>query len=301
MPQGSGTGQGSSGDGDAVSAGWQAQIQAAISAHSWPALQPSLDNLVNSRAAEWHVCGNVTQLNMDQCRFGNKNAGAAKTIVVLGDSEAISWIPAVRAAYEDKGWFIQGLTFGECTAARIDVVSGSGDADFTRQCAEHQTFALRTAAHMHPALIVMSSTEQTLSRLSGIPDDGKADDLKAAENAFSKAEEYSINQLKQHGTRVVILSPPPIRSSLEICATKLSSPTNCVSTIKDSWEEFSTTQKGVARATGARYIDTSSWTCTSDGVCPSFIGTTPVTADGVHLTDAMSRQLGPLLYQTVGG
>lgn len=218
---------------------------------------------------------------------------------MIGDSEGISWIPAVRTAYEKKGWLIQGLTFGECPAPRIDVTSGSGNADFTKRCAEHQDFALQAARRMRPAVVILSSTEDTLVRIAGVSSDPKSGDYSAAVTAFAAAERNAVKQLRAKGTQVVILSSPPTRADLQSCATRVSSPGDCLTRIHREWQAMSEAEQSLAKATGATYIDTSAWTCSSDAACPSFIGTTPVMADGVHLTDAMSRRLGPLLYAAI--
>ncbi len=266
------------------------QIDAAVSATAWPNLNPSLDKLSRSRAAEWSACGNVDADNESKCRFGN-GTDPKKRVAILGDSIAISWIPAVRAGFETKGWTVHGLTFGECPAARIDVVSSSRDEGFTENCRKHQQFALARAKALKPAIVIISTTNGTLTRVVGAQG-------AAAASALQQAEAAAIKSLASKDTKVVVLAPPPNRQDMVTCATRVSVPADCLSDIAPSWNTLRTLEEGAAREAGGVYVDTQSWTCTPAGQCPAFIGTTPVMADGVHLTNAMSRRLGTALYDS---
>lgn len=267
------------------------QIESAVRATAWPRLNPSLDRLARSRAVEWDKCGNVGADQQNKCRFG-PSAGANKTVVVLGDSIAISWIPAVRAGFEGKGWSVQGLTFGECPAARIDVVSSSRDSGFTEQCRKHQEFALARAKALKPAVIILSTTNGTLARVVGAQG-------AQASAALQAAQTSALKSLVTKDNKVVVLAPPPNRQDMLACATRVSVPADCLSDVVSSWQELRRIDSEAAKEAGAVYIDTQSWTCTPDGQCPAFIGTTPVMADGVHLTNAMSKRLGDLVYRSV--
>lgn len=289
MPSKSQTGSTTAPSGDAA-ADWSTKIDAAVGASTFPSLNPSLDKLADSRAREWKECGNVNLAQEAKCHYGSD--AAKKTVVVLGDSIAISWIPAVRAAYEDKGWQVQGLTFGECPAARIDVVSSSQDRGFTEMCRAHQEFALARIKETKPDLVLVSTTDGTLGRVVGAEGPAAAAELQAA-------QVDALVQLATKETKVVVLAPPPPRPDLVSCATRFSVPADCLSDLADSWATLQAVDRAAATEAKVPYIDTKTWTCTASGSCPGFIGRTPVMADGVHLTDAISRQLGPLLSEAV--
>lgn len=264
------------------------QIETAVLATSWPNLNPSLDKLSRSRAAEWDDCGNVDAGQEGGCRYGS----GKKTAVVLGDSIAISWLPTVRAGLQDKGWTVQGLTFGECPAAQIDVVSSSRDEGFTERCRQHQKFALTRAKELKPDLIVISTTNGVLDRVVGAQGD-------AAATAYQTAEVAALKSLVSKTTKVVVLAPPPNRQDLVACATRFSVPADCLSDVTSSWQALKTADTEAAKQAGAEYIDTQVWTCTTANQCPGFIGTTPVMADGVHLTNSMARKLGSVFSEAV--
>lgn len=276
---------------DTERAAWKAKVDAAVVTPEWPDLQPSLDVLVNSRASMWTACGNVNaDYVMVKCQFGDKTK-KPKTMVVLGDSVAISWLPAMRSGFESKGWFIQGLTFGECPPARIDVESASKKKQFTIDCAAHQKFALDQAVRLKPDLIVLSDTGATAERVVG------AGSFAAGLEKLSVAQADALAKLSGSGAKLVVLSAPPSRPDLVSCATRVGTPADCLASITPTWTAVHDMEESVATKAGATYIDASQLTCDELSYCPSFIGTTPVMADGIHLTDAMSQQLGPLLYQ----
>ncbi|MFT4216802.1 MAG: SGNH hydrolase domain-containing protein [Micropruina sp.] len=270
-------------------AAWTRQIEAAVVATAWPKLNPSLDELAGSRAAEWNACAKVSADKEATCRFG-KGKDPKKTVAILGDSAAISWIPAARAGFESKGWTVQGLTFDDCPAARIDVVSTGRDMGFTESCRAHQQFALARAKALKPAIVIISTTNETLTRIVGAQG-------AEASAAFQQAETAAIKSLASKDTKVIVVAPPPNRQNIKACATPLSSPPDCLSDVTTSWNTLKTLEQDAAKQGGAVYLDTQPWTCTVDGQCPAFIGTTPVTTDGVHLTNTMSRRLGTLLFE----
>ena len=277
-------------DAEAIEAKWQQPITDALNASTWPDLTPSLDALQSSRAKQWSACGNVGASNMADCRFGPPGADPSKTVVVLGDSIGISWMPAFLTGFEKRGWAVQGLTFGECPAPELDVTSHTDAANFTARCSEHQSFALKQAADMKPAIIVLSSTSATLKRL---PCCSAVDQ---AADAWRKATQNAVEKLKGDQTKVFILGPPPVRKDLTQCATKVATPADCVSKVDATWMAMAQADTAAAKASGAIYVDTKYWSCSYDDRCPGFVGSTPIMADGIHFTDAFAQQLGDSLF-----
>lgn len=92
-------------------------IDNALVATKWPALNPSLDSLsISSAQASWRGCRGGTEAT---CTFGQ--SGSTKSAVVIGDSYAMSWLPALRTALLSSGWVIHGLTMEGCPAEDVAV------------------------------------------------------------------------------------------------------------------------------------------------------------------------------------
>jgi hypothetical protein len=104
----------------------------------------------------------------------------------------------------------------------------------------------------------------------------------------------SLSRLGEHDSTVVVLgTPPPHRNLLE-CVTRAGVPADCASSPHDYSLQHIAGESSAADAAGVPYVDVTDWFCLETR-CPGFVGTTPVTFDGVHLTVEFARRLGPLL------
>ena len=63
------------------------------------------------------------------------------------------------------------------------------------------------------------------------------------------------------------------------------------------WTAASKGEADAAAAAGVDYWDTNLWYCSSLGYCPSFVGTTPVRSDGLHLTLEYAATLTPVFAE----
>ena len=65
---------------------------------------PRSTAITHAGAPEWLVdkCDNVNAGNLARCRYGA--ATAPRTAALVGDSMAISWMPALRAVLEPRGF-----------------------------------------------------------------------------------------------------------------------------------------------------------------------------------------------------
>jgi hypothetical protein len=256
------------------------QITEALQSTSFPTLNPSLDSLGLSAAeAQWAPCeygGTVRQ----SCMFGPPRTH--KTALVMGDSVSLAWMPAITHALPK--WRVVGIARQQCAAAYVEekaFTTGQRDTVCDRV---HASYA-RTLASVKPDLVIMSSTEGTLQQLVN-------HDTPAAEQ-YTRGMTRTIRLAQQAGAEVVVLSPPPRTRSLVDCDTSGGSPSDCVQPIEDAWFTQSSLDSAVAQKTHATYINTRRWFCSLRGYCPAFIGKTPVTYDGAHLTTAFAVRTAP--------
>ncbi len=98
------------------------------------------------------------------CTFGAADAPA--TLVLLGDSHAAQWFPALLEVTRQKGWRLVSLTKSACP-----IMSGSGfNAGIGRkyaECAEWQRNAVERIGALRPEIIVTSSYEGIFDRYAG--------------------------------------------------------------------------------------------------------------------------------------
>jgi peptidoglycan/LPS O-acetylase OafA/YrhL len=276
------------------------QMKSSLDATSWPTVTPAIENLgPKSWVPEWRddLCQDVWEPDLSRCVYGNPDG--AKTVVLIGDSIAISYMPALRAAFEKEGWKLQSLTLQQCPAIDISVFkdgSTGGVAPPYPECDRHHDWVRNYLAKLRPDLVVMSSVQETIFRLAN---GAKGDD---AIRDWSNATTDTLTRLAPLAKQVVLLGPPPRGINLQACATTLSTPQDCIATrtaerAKMQAAEFA----AVPDLPNVTAVDTTSWFCGEENRCPSFVGTTVMFADGGHLTEAYSKMLGPVLRSVLVG
>ena len=82
-------------------------------------------------------CDNVNA-GLGRCRYGDLRA--PRTAVVVGDSMATSWLPALRQVLDPREWAIQVLTRNQCPLPRLAFFRERPAERFTA-CDEHKDWA----------------------------------------------------------------------------------------------------------------------------------------------------------------
>lgn len=276
-----------------------AAIEAAVTATSFPTLTPSVADLGgNWKAVDWR-CLDVNASNLGTCVYG-ATAGQ-HTAALLGDSTAISYLAGMSDAFGQRGWRLQPLTMAQCPAVGLVVDEESGLKGFTDKCNEHRAWVRQYLMQARPDLIVLTTAANSFVRLH---DHAKGS---AAASELQRVTNTDVAQLKQlpWHPQVVVLAAAPEATQLSACMTAGSKPINCVSPLSAEWKAAVAAESAGALAAGVRYVDTRLWFCSSDQLCPGFVGTTPVRWDSTHLTTAYSKRLAPefgrLFFNANGG
>jgi peptidoglycan/LPS O-acetylase OafA/YrhL len=265
-----------------------AQIRAALRASSWPALHPDVPSVgLAARVPEWTKdnCLVVTSRNEAGCRWGTATAG--RSAIVLGDSVALSWVPAIRTALEPLGYRVQALTMAQCPAAAVPVTDVSGSTSFADQCTAHNDWTIAQVRELKPQLVILASTSTSESRIIGAGGP-------AVESRMWRAGQAALLRRLPAGVQAAVLDGPPREDSLLDCDSRGSTPAACVTPVPSTYRDFTRDEAAGARAAGAAHIQVRSWFCTA-GKCPAFVGPDAVFADGEHLTGPYSKRLGPVL------
>lgn len=88
------------------------------------------------------------------CAFGPRNA--AHTVILMGDSIAGQWFPAVAKAFNRPNWRLLVITKSSCPMVDEPYFYGRIGREYT-ECADWRSAALREVASMKPDVVVMSS------------------------------------------------------------------------------------------------------------------------------------------------
>ncbi|NSX38241.1 acyltransferase [Pseudarthrobacter oxydans] len=265
------------------------RIQAALAATDWPDFEPAIANMADQRVPQWteNGCLDVTPGNIDSCVYGVLDS--QKTAVVLGDSIATSWLPAVIGALEPNGYRVQAITKQGCPFARTEVFANMSSTTPYAACTAHKEWAAERVNELSPDLVIISDSALSIRRLVS-----KASGP-AAQAEWTAAYSSALGSLPE-SSKVVSLMTPPGAKNLQECFTPLSKPSDCSAPVPADWETLKAAESAAAADHDAVFIDTKPWFCFQD-VCPAFAGNRAIFADAGHLTGAFSEELGPVLAQ----
>jgi peptidoglycan/LPS O-acetylase OafA/YrhL len=272
------------------------EIDASLSLGSWPALTPPIEELGRaSLVPEWVEDGCLANEqgskadpyeNAAGCIYGDPDS--SNQAVLLGDSVGISWMPAIRAALGD-GWAIHVITMMQCPVADVTVLKN--DRSPFPACNEFREWSNGQVAEIAPDLLILANAD-SLGRIVDVPD------REAALNVWSEGMTSRLAAVVPLASKTVVLSPPPIGEDLKSCVTPFNKPSDCSTGLGQGYKNLAQSDRDSVDAVANEkltYFDTRNWFCDSSSRCAAIIGTTPVRADGAHLTRNYSGTLGPVM------
>jgi peptidoglycan/LPS O-acetylase OafA/YrhL len=209
---------------------------------------------------------------------------ATTTIVVLGDSQAGEWMPAVDLIGRAEGLRVLPLIKLGCPPFDVPVVDGGG-ADFW-QCTRFREWALDYIQDVRPDMVLVGS-EATSDRLRSAPGLDLA-------GTWAAGVGRTLERLEQLSGSVVVLADTPDFGFDPVdCLTDPDSRLDdCIGTPHDGLAEANEATRIVAQRTGAGYVDTVGLVCVR-GRCPLVVDRTMTFMDDAHVSAAWSAALAP--------
>jgi hypothetical protein len=230
------------------------------------------------------ACEQSSHKNANICRTGAQKPSLRWLLV--GDSHAGMWSAAARRATKlVAGLEVTKLWVPQC--ANSLSLAGQRDPktyyapEIKNDCQYIHSRVLSAAKQLKPDVIIFSDD----GALQG-PDAVREQAWLAGYTAFIDAVEPYANQV------VVLGHTPRYPKPSECLDASLSNLANCGTTTAATQIEARGQQR-IARASGAKYVDTVDWLCNS--TCPLVIDGTVVSTDGGHITSAIGIKLAPLL------
>jgi peptidoglycan/LPS O-acetylase OafA/YrhL len=267
--------------------GQRAAVFAALNVRKWGTLHPSLDSLTHRPPG----CVDVGPKNVTDCVYGDLTG--SRTAVVLGDSIAAAWTPAVIEAL-GSGWKVQMLTMSECPAPDLATWRNRSSRNVAyRACTEHRAWALSTIASLKPDLVVTGSLPEFANRVVDVSGDARY-------TTWRDGTTKLLGELAPLATRVVVVGAPPNSGNLQTCVTRVSTPADCVGKANRHQKAVALAEQQATSAAGAGYVNPYDWFCFQDR-CPAVIGDVPVMRDGTHTTPEYARVVAPLLRPALLG
>jgi peptidoglycan/LPS O-acetylase OafA/YrhL len=263
---------------------------------AWPAgdLTPdptaARDDLPKVYANGCHLQRGGTQPK-DGCAFGD--TGSSTTIVLIGDSHAASWFPALERIATQNKWRLLAWTKSGCPAPDVTIYQRKLSRPYD-ECDTWRASVLdRLTSSDKPALVVAAGTrtESVVDRVTGAPLEGTG--RSGAE--WQAGWDRTLAKLAGAGVRVAVMrdTPWPGKDMAVCVGQNRDNPSACDVT-RDALDG---TKYDVGRARGhdgATGVDLSDVICDVDR-CPATHGKYLVYRDTDHLTATFSAALAPYL------
>ena len=252
---------------------------------------PAIDQLpgVDAQVEEWTVdgCVNVTPQNAPDCVYG---AQSERIAVILGDSHATAYLPAIRAALEPEGWQIHVLNRGQCPIADVAVHKWGESAAFV-ECDTHRAWAESEVQRLKPQLVLGAAAQiSTIERLQS----GNAGEDALAEWSAGLDEAYK--RFGEWDFPVAIIGDVPRAN----CGDSQFLPSECRAASTLPGADLLRIERAAAARAGLVFIDSTGWFCSLEAlICPTQVGSTLVRADGDHLTGNYSSRLGNVMRRAL--
>lgn len=267
------------------------KIQEALAATAWPTLTPEIGEARSAAAPQMSTATGCMHPNdltdPDVCVYGS----GEKTAVLVGDSIAVAWMPAVIEALGDEGYKVRAIGFGSCPFVYTEINLPNRPEE-TARCNDNREPAAALIQSMDPDLVVMSNNQGGYGAMADRP----TGDAASAE--WTAAREDAIRAVSAPGRAVVVLAPPPVGKIPAECATKVSVPADCISGVGADWRAMVAADELATAATGATFVSPLNWFCAS-GFCPIFVDGTPVRTDQLHMTATYGVVVAPVLREAL--
>ena len=204
------------------------------------------------------------------CTFGD--ASGSRSLVVLGDSHAQMWMPAIIPMASRDGWSVRLVTKSACTPADWYV-----PRFHVADCSAWYAWARREIESIHPTVTLIGGDFSTLGSQTPAAVAGLTSMLGTLEHYSKQVAVIGDDFLQPSQPVDCLLSSG---ANMSTCSAQPGA---------SELEADSALAEAVPRA-GGRYIDPTAWLC-SQNRCPMVIGHTIVYSDTSHITATYAAQL----------
>jgi len=227
------------------------------------ALAPPLGRLLKDRYRLGVCAAGTGATSARVCEFGDTRA--RRRLVVLGDSHALMWMPALVPLALRYHWRLVPLIKAGCVPA----VTGSGS------CAAWYRWALARVQRLRPRAVVLSQS------WSGWGRDGVVEALS-----------LELHDLAPLTPRLVVIEDLPSRdrATLDCLLARRATLGSCAYRVTPAQAATYASVRREVRAARAAYVGTLRWLCVR-GLCPAVVGTIVTYRDKSHVTTTYARQL----------
>ena len=258
--------------------------------------EPFLSRLAQARAGRTITpgadCSDVEIGGHVLCVFGDPNGG--RTVLLVGDSHAGQWAPALDLAAEQLGVRLIVRTYGGCPPMDI-YVQRTGFTDSSRACRSFREETKRLIVDLSPDLVIVATADYR-SRLIDGPS-GSPLERGAATTDFVAATSQFADLIREADASLMVIldNPTQARDPIE-CLARGGSVSECSPSPEAARDAIAFGQV-LRQALGGDEVpafDAAALICV-DVSCPVLVGDLIIYADGDHLSQEFTTAQVPLL------
>ncbi len=221
------------------------------------------------------------QVEQGDCVYGDPDG--EHTMVLVGDSHAQQWLPALDAQAQEQGWRLVAWTKAACPVADLEVTAPQlGNRTYT-ECLDWREQTLGNVEALAPDIVVVSQSDS-------VPGN------QVTNVEWADATARTMSTIRQSGTPVlyVLDTPVPAGNAPDCVANNLSKVEPCMNMREDAYsfpgrhEQMASTLEVIDVAT----IEPLDWFCT-ERKCPVVVGNMLVYRDASHVSTPYSAYLAP--------
>ncbi len=242
-------------------------------------LQPSLAavgaDLPATYADGCHVGYGGTESG--RCLYGVE--ASATRVVLMGDSHAAQWFPAVERLASSRGWQLLNLTKSACPTADVVVDQLKLHRRYT-ECEQWRDASLRRIAEQPPSLVILANHQ------------GNARQPSVGLTRWGEGLAAFAGRLTPLTDVVILGDTPEFARNVPTClSAHLQDAAACSQPRTEVVpRRLQDVERAAARSVGASYVDASQLVCPG-AVCPTTYGDVLLYRDRHHLTTTLTRQL----------
>jgi hypothetical protein len=250
-------------------------------------LSPTLDQLDHDVSVLPIGCGRERDdTDVKTCSFGDPHA--TRTMVLMGDSHSIMWMPALARLAEIQGWRLVALQKASCFPADTLLWRQDKNRPYD-ECRTWLNKAYDVVATLKPQRIVISGVAWPLVVNPGT---GQPATNSARRPLLAQGMASTLHRLTAITPHVAVIGGTPnLKQSAGDClGTKRATRATCAVHLDDSLLALNGDWAQAAKDVGASFVDPVPWLC-AERLCPLVIGDVIAYRDTNHLTRTFARTL----------
>ena len=269
----------------------QSEIVDALRATQWPILDPPMVSVVNGArlTPEVESCRKIDVFRAEACTWGLQSAPTR--IILTGDSLALNYAGPLREiALSSNGQVqLQLHAMAGCQFVNDAMIARSIEA-----CPAKKQATIDAIKATRPTIVIIANHYEVHNFASN----GR----EVTPSEWHESLREITDEIRGSTKKLVFLAAPPADKRISVCfGTRSSTPADCISRVTDQWVAQAQVEQDLARSVGGTWIDSRPWFCSGEGLCPSFVGSTPTKVDATHMTTAYAIKITPAIGESFRG